>query len=133
MLSKITKLFKKKRAKKASFKKTKVKRPLIRTKRLVRSISTKEIVVSKVKKSTKEEVLAEAIHYFSKIKVAVIKLKKSLKIGDIIRFKGFTTDFVQKVKSMQMDHQPIQSAKKGQEIGIQVKGKVRHKDKVLKA
>jgi putative protease len=46
--------------------------------------------------------------------------------------KGHTTDFTQTIASMQINHQQVNEVKKGQEIGIQVKGKVRHKDKVYK-
>jgi translation initiation factor IF-2 len=48
-----------------------------------------------------------------------------------IHFKGATTDFIQKIDSMQYDHQPISAAKKGQEVGIKVNEKVREGDEVL--
>ena len=41
-------------------------------------------------------------------------------------------DFEQKIKSMQVNHAPIEKASKGQEIGLKVKSKVRHGDKVYK-
>jgi putative protease len=87
-------------------------------------------VVLKSSVIKKEKLIAVAIHYFSKLKVAIIKLKGTLKVNDTIHIKGFTSDFKQTVASMQIDHEPVKVAKKGQEIGIKVKGKVRHRDKV---
>ena len=93
------------------------------------SASTKIGTKTRVKK---EALVADAVHYFSKIGVAVLKLKGTLKINDKIHVKGFTTDFKQSVTSMQINHQPVKEANKGKEIGIKVKGKVRHADKVYK-
>ncbi len=88
------------------------------------------------KKRTKEELgepIGEITHFFPHVKAAVIKLKKgTLSLGDTIYVKGHTTDFEQKIKSLQYDHKPIEKAEKGQEAGIRVSGKVRHGDKVYK-
>lgn len=96
----------------------------------VKSKKTKEPINGKGLK--KEKLIAYATHYFSKIRVAVLKMKDTLEINNKIRIKGFTTDFIQTVSSMQIDHKPVKIAKKGQEVGLLVKGKVRHKDKVYK-
>ena len=77
--------------------------------------------------------IGEVTHFFPHVKAAVIKLKKnSLTVGDSIYVKGHTTDFEQKIKSIQMNHAPVEKASKGQEIGLKVKSKVRHGDKVYK-
>ena len=89
----------------------------------------------KKKKSEAElgEPIGEVTHFFAHVKAAVIKLKKdTLVAGDTIYIKGSTTNFEQKIKSMQINHAPIEKASKGQEIGIKVKSKVRHGDKVYK-
>ena len=79
------------------------------------------------------ESIGEVTHYFSHVKAAVVKLKKgTLTAGDTIYIKGHTTDFEQKLKSLQVDHKPIETATKGQEIGLKVNGKVRHGDQVYK-
>jgi len=62
----------------------------------------------------------------------VIKLKKSLINGDTVKIKGHTTDLTQIVSSMQIDRVEISSAKKGDEIGLQVSSRVRQQDKVYK-
>jgi len=69
-------------------------------------------------------------HYYDKIGVAVIKLTSALKTGDTVKFSGHDQEFTQEVKSMQLEHQNIDKAKKGQEIAIKVDRKVKDKDRV---
>jgi phage terminase small subunit len=71
-------------------------------------------------------------HFFSKISVAVIELKKPLKVGDTIAIKGPTTDFEQPVDSMQIEHKDVQKAEAGQSIGLKVAQRVRETDIVYK-
>lgn len=70
-------------------------------------------------------------HYFGGLGVAIIKLATKLESGTDVSFKGATTDFTQTVESMQYDHQDISIGKKGQEIGVKVKDKVREGDEVF--
>ena len=104
-----------------------LKKPLKKT---AKKNITKKPVVKAVEK--KEIKLGYVSHYFSKVRVAVIKLKDALVIGDEVKFKGHTTDFTQKVGSMQLDHKPLSVAKKGNEIGLQVDFRVRRGDSVTK-
>jgi len=78
------------------------------------------------------EVLGEIIHYFPHVSAGVIKLAKDLKSGDTVQIKGHTTDFKQAVDSLQVDHVSVAEAKKGQEIGLKVKSRVRIGDTVYK-
>lgn len=80
----------------------------------------------------KEELLVgEVIHYFGKVKAAVVKVKKEkLLVGDEIKIKGHTTDLVQKVRSLQLDHAQVESASKGMEVAVQVSKKARVGDLV---
>lgn len=72
-------------------------------------------------------------HYFPKVDAAVVKLTKGgLSIGEQIIIKGHTSDFKEKVGSIQLDHAPIQHAEQGMEIGLKVKAKVREHDVVYK-
>ncbi len=79
-----------------------------------------------------EKPLGKVSNFFEHISVAAIKLASDLKIGDTIRFLGGETDFEQKVESMQIHHAKVSKAKKGDEIGVKVAGKVRKGYKVLK-
>ena len=79
------------------------------------------------------EPIGEVTHFFPHVKAGVIRLEKdTLSPGDTIYIKGHTTDFEQKVTSLQVNHKPIERASKGQEVGLKVKSKVRHGDKVYK-
>jgi len=71
-------------------------------------------------------------HYYSKIGVAVIDLTAKIAVGDAVRVKGATTDFQQKVESMQIEHANVQNANAGQSIGLRVADKVREGDLVYK-
>lgn len=72
-------------------------------------------------------------HYYNKIGVAVVKLNKGgLSVGDEIKITGNTTDFTQKINSMQIDHKDIKVAEKGQEFGLKVDQEVREEDNVFK-
>ena len=80
-----------------------------------------------------EEKIGVVEHFFTKISVAAIRITDGeLKVGDTIHFVGSTTDFTQKVDRMEINRQPIEVAKPGDEIGIKVKERVREKDIVYK-
>ena len=79
-----------------------------------------------------EKPIGEVTHYFNNIDVVIVKFNKVFKVGESVRFKGATTDFTHKVKSMQLEHEDIDEAKKGQEVGIKVGKRVRAGDKVYK-
>ena len=81
-------------------------------------------------KSKEPKPIGEVTHYFGDLGVAVVKFNQSFKAGEKVRFKGATTDFEQAIQSMQCDHKPVDGAKKGEEIGIKVKDKVRQGDQV---
>jgi len=78
------------------------------------------------------EQIGKIRHYYSKIGVAVIDLTAKLTVGETVRVKGMTTDFRQKVDSMQIEHANVQSAGAGQSIGLKVADKVREGDLVYK-
>ena len=78
--------------------------------------------------------VGKVTHYFSKIGVAVIEVTDgSLKVGDEIHIKGHTSDFKQKISSMQIEHDKVEIAEPGQSIGMKVNEPVRGNDLVYKA
>lgn len=80
-----------------------------------------------------EEEIGQITHFFSKINVGVMKLDKGgVIIGDTIHIKGATTDFYQKIESIQVEHEPVEKAEKGMEVGLKVEGPVRENDVVFK-
>ena len=105
-----------------------------------KKVSKKAKAPKKAKKEVKAETVEESLgkeigkvtHYFTNIGVAVIKLSATLKTGDKIRVKGATSDFTQTVDSMQIEHEKVESAKKGQSIGMKVAEHAREHDVVYK-
>jgi hypothetical protein len=79
-------------------------------------------------KVIKEKVLGKVDHFFDHLSVAAIKVLSPFKVGDMIHLKGHTTDFVQRVESMQIEHQAVTKVKKGDDVGIKVAQKVREHD-----
>jgi len=71
-------------------------------------------------------------HFYPKIRVAIVELKAPLSIGDKILIKGTTTNFEQKVESMQIEHKDVKLAEAGQIIGLKVNQRARENDKVYK-
>ena len=119
---KAKKKVKKAKKKKVVRKKKKVGKVKARKKKIIRKKA--------VKAKRKEKVLGMVDHFFGKISVAAIRIKSPIKVGDVIHIKGHTTDFTQRVDSMQIEHQNVLKAKKGDDIGISVKDKVREHDVV---
>jgi len=78
--------------------------------------------------------VGEVTHYFPHPEAAIIKLSAPLAKGDTVRIVGGEeTDFEQEVASMEVDHEKIEKGKKGDEVGVKVKKKVRDGYKVYKA
>jgi acyl-CoA hydrolase len=78
------------------------------------------------------QIVGEVSHYFSRVRAAVVLLKIPIAIGDIVRIKGRTTDFKQKVSSIQIDRQAFDKAVPGDEVGLLVESRVRVGDMVTK-
>ncbi len=75
--------------------------------------------------------IGHVTHYFGKIGVGVVELDDGeLKVGDKIKFSGPKTDFEQTVDSMQVDKEPVESAKAGDSFGLKVTEKVKDGDEV---
>ncbi len=77
--------------------------------------------------------IGKITHYFSKVQVAAIELTDGeLAVGDTVRIKGHTSDFTQRIDSMQIDRVDVPSAHKGQSIGVRVSQHARVGDEVFK-
>ena len=110
-----------------------VKKSVKTTKRTVKRAAVKKSSVKKVEKAKSEgKPVGKVVHYYTNIGVAVIELSNNLSVGDNIKIKGATSDFTQKVASMQVEHEKIKEAKKGNSIGLKVKKHAREHDVVYK-
>lgn len=75
--------------------------------------------------------IGKVIHYWTRLSVAGVELIDSLQVDDWIHLRGATTDFQQRVTSMQLDHRYINEAQPGQQVGILVADRVRTGDTVF--
>jgi hypothetical protein len=64
--------------------------------------------------------IGKVTHYYNHINVAVVKLTKSLKLGDLIRIMGHSTDFMQAVSSIEVNHHPVEWVKPGDDVALKV-------------
>jgi len=62
--------------------------------------------------------IGEVTHYFDRLGVATILLTNSLTKGVSVHFLGHGSDFIQSITSMQVEHETILAAKKGEEVAI---------------
>jgi putative protease len=101
-----------------------------------KSIVKKKISVKKTKKSIQKKAtkatkpIGVVTHFYTEIKVAIVKFKQPIRLGVELNFKGATTDFNEVIKSMQYNHEFITTAPKGKQIGIKVKKRVRQGDDI---
>ena len=80
-----------------------------------------------------EQLIGKVTHYFSKVRVAAIEITDGeLHVGDTVHFVGHTSNFTQKIDSMQVDRAPVQVAKVGDQIGVVVAEHAREHDQVFR-
>jgi putative protease len=72
-------------------------------------------------------------HYYGHLQVAIVKLESgTLRVGDTVHVKGHTSDFRQKVESLQIEHAAVEEVKAGDEFGLKVTEHAREHDVVYK-
>ena len=72
-------------------------------------------------------------HYFNHLSVAIVKLDSgTLRVGDNIHFRGHTTDFSQRIESLQVNHAPVMEVGRRDDFGMKVREHVREHDVVYK-
>lgn len=76
--------------------------------------------------------IGTVIHYWSKIGVAGITLRDTLRVGDTVHIVGATTDLSTTVRSIQEEKKSLEEAGAGQSVGIKVPDRARAGDTVYK-
>ncbi len=79
-----------------------------------------------------EVLVGKITHYFNRIGVAVLDLIDGIQIGDTISIVGHTTEFTQRVESLEINHQKVESAGPGDDVALKVWDYVRRGDEVFK-
>ena len=78
------------------------------------------------------KLIGKVVHYYDKISVVAIDLDAPLKSGDTIVIGEGDDAFEQAVGSMQIEHEKVEKAKKGDSIGLKIDQPVKGKAKVFK-
>jgi putative protease len=78
------------------------------------------------------DAIGRVTHYFSHLSVAGVQLQGPLAVGDRIHIRGHTTDLVQDVSSMEVEHAAVQSAGPGDDVALKVDDHVRDHDLIYK-
>jgi hypothetical protein len=78
------------------------------------------------------EAIGTVTHYFGHLSVAAISLTQPLSVGERIRIRGHTTDLVETVGSMEIDHAPVERAGPGDDVAINVTEHVREHDLIYR-
>jgi translation elongation factor EF-Tu-like GTPase len=80
-----------------------------------------------------EDQIGVVVNYYAKLGVAAVKVTNgTIKTGDLLKYKGHTTEFTETVTTMEIENQPFEQAQAGDLVGVKVKERVREKDKVYK-
>jgi translation elongation factor EF-Tu-like GTPase len=80
-----------------------------------------------------ENQIGVVVNYYSKLGVAAVKvIRGDISKGDLLKYKGHTTDFTEAVTSMEIEKQPVEKVQEGDLVGVKVSQRVREKDKVYR-
>jgi hypothetical protein len=83
--------------------------------------------------ASREERVGVVTHYFSHLSVATVRLESGrLHLGDVIRVRGHTTDFTQRVESLEVNHAPTTDVGPNDDFGLKVVEHAREHDVVYK-
>jgi len=81
-----------------------------------------------------EQRIGVVIHYYSHLSVVAMQLEPgiTLRVGDVIHIRGHTTDFTQKVESLEVNHAAVTEVGPNDDFGLKVVEHAREHDIVHK-
>lgn len=115
-------------------KKTPVRRAAPKTRKpAAPPAAAKPVPVSPAAMPPPGERIGVVTHYFSHLSVAVVKLEAAtLRVGDTIHVRGHTTDFKQRVDSIEVNHASVPEVGPNDDFGLKVREHAREHDVVYK-
>ena len=78
------------------------------------------------------DAIGSVTHWYAHLSVAAIRLTAALAAGDRVHIKGHTTDLVETVTSMEVDHRRVERAGPGDDVALAVEGHVREHDLIFR-
>jgi len=119
----------KKRAKKAPIRRASRKRARPPT----RPVAATPMPTPPAQAAPPGERIGVVTHYYSHLSVATLRLESgTLRVGDMIHIRGHTTDFSQRVDSLEVDHAPATEVGPNDDFGLKVVQHAREHDVVYK-
>ena len=79
-----------------------------------------------------DEAIGQVTHWFGHISVAAVKLTAPLAVGDRIHVRGHTTDVVETVGSMEIEHRKVERAVPGDDVAVHVESRVHEHDLIFR-
>jgi hypothetical protein len=81
-----------------------------------------------------EQRIGVVTHYYSHLSVVAMQLEPgtTLRVGDVIHIRGHTTDFTQKIESLEVNHAPVTEVGPNDDFGLNVIEHAREHDIVYK-
>jgi len=81
-----------------------------------------------------EQRIGVVTHYYSHLSVATLRLEPGAtpRVGDLIHILGHTTDFTQRVESLEVDRKPVLEVGPNDDFGLKVVDHAREHDVVFK-
>lgn len=81
-----------------------------------------------------EQRIGVVTHYYSHLSVVAMQLEPgtTLRVGDVIHIRGHTTDFTQKVESLEVNHASVTEVGPNDDFGLKVVEHAREHDIVHK-
>ena len=99
----------------------------------VKPIPVRPMPTPPAEQAASEERIGVVTHYYSYLSVAAIQLERgTLRVGDVIHVCGHTTDFRQRVESLEVDHAPTTEVGPKDDFGLKVVDHAREHDVVFK-
>jgi putative protease len=78
------------------------------------------------------EAIGSVTHWFGHLSVAGVSLTAPLAVGDRIHIRGHTTDLVETVSSMEIEHRKVDHAGPGGDVALAVAGHVHEHDLIFR-
>ncbi len=78
-----------------------------------------------------EKKIGDVTHYYNHLHVATVRITDGeLHVGDMIHIEGHTSNFIQKIRSMELEHESVVVARPGDIVGIATDNYARDHDTV---
>lgn len=78
------------------------------------------------------DAIGTIIHWFDHLSVAAVRLTAPLAVGDRIHIRGHSTDLVETVRSLEVEHRKVDRAEPGDDVALAVEGHAHEHDLIFR-